>query len=42
VGINAVERIVVGDLGWIFREQPILDFRIDAQVDWLKTANRPI
>jgi hypothetical protein len=33
VGVNAVERIVVAELGWIFREQPILDFGIDAQVE---------
>jgi hypothetical protein len=33
VGVNAVERIVINDLGWIFREQPILDFGIDAQAE---------
>jgi len=39
VGVNAVERIVVGDLGWIFREQPILDFGIDAQVELAEDGN---
>jgi hypothetical protein len=33
VGVNAVERIVINDLGGIFREQPILDFGIDAQAE---------
>ena len=32
-GVNAVEQIIINDLGWIFREQPILDFGIDAQVE---------
>lgn len=31
-GINAVERIVLR-LGWIFREQPVADFGIDAHVE---------
>lgn len=39
VGVNAVERIVVGDLGWIFREQPILDFGIDAQVELVEDGD---
>jgi hypothetical protein len=39
VGVNAVERIVVGDLSWIFREQPILDFGIDAQVELVIDGN---
>jgi hypothetical protein len=33
VGVNEVARIVVGDLGWIFREQPIVDMGIDAQIE---------
>jgi hypothetical protein len=33
MGVIAVEQIVVNELGWIFREQPILDFGIDAQVE---------
>ena len=32
VGINAVERIVLR-MGWIFREQPICDFGVDAHVE---------
>lgn len=39
MGVNAVERIVVGDLSWIFREQPILDFGIDAQVELVIDGN---
>lgn len=33
VGVNRVEQIIVGDLGWIFREQPIVDMGIDAQIE---------
>lgn len=40
VGVNAVERIVVDDLGWIFREQPIVDMGIDAHME-LTTDGEP-
>lgn len=33
LGVNAVERIFIKKLGWIFREQPISDWGIDAQVE---------
>jgi hypothetical protein len=33
VGINAVEAIILNEFNWIFREQPISDFGIDAQVE---------
>lgn len=33
LGINAVEQIVLKDLQWIFREQPIVDMGIDAHVE---------
>lgn len=33
VGVNAVEGIVLGDLGWIFREQPVVDMGIDAHIE---------
>lgn len=33
IGINALESIVLNDLGWIFREQPIADMGIDAQIE---------
>jgi len=39
VGVNAVERIVVKDLGWIFREQPIVDMGIDAHVEKVEKGN---
>jgi hypothetical protein len=32
-GVNAVERIFVKELGWIFREQTIADWGIDAHVE---------
>jgi hypothetical protein len=36
LGINAVERIFVKELGWIFREQSIADWGIDAHVEVAK------
>ncbi|MGG5258640.1 DUF4365 domain-containing protein [Phycicoccus avicenniae] len=33
LGVNLVEGIVLRELGWIFREQPISDEGIDAQVE---------
>lgn len=33
IGINTVENIVLHELGWIFREQPIVDMGIDAHVE---------
>lgn len=36
LGINAVEQIVLKELQWIFREQPIADMGIDAHIE---TAN---
>lgn len=32
-GVNAVERIVIEELDWIFREQPIEDMGIDAHIE---------
>lgn len=33
LGINAVSTIVTSELDWIFREQPIIDMGIDAQIE---------
>jgi hypothetical protein len=33
LGINAVEQVVLKELQWIFREQPIADMGIDAHVE---------
>jgi hypothetical protein len=33
LGINAVDRIFVEEFGWIFREQTIADWGIDAHVE---------
>ncbi|MDX3971606.1 MAG: DUF4365 domain-containing protein [Bradyrhizobium sp.] len=33
LGVNAVERIFIKELGWIFREQTIADWGIDAQAE---------
>lgn len=33
IGVNATERIVLEELGWIFREQPVVDQGIDAHIE---------
>lgn len=33
IGVNAIERIVIEELQWIFREQPISDVGIDAMIE---------
>lgn len=33
IGVNEIERIVLHEFGWIFREQPIEDMGIDAHVE---------
>ncbi len=33
MGVNAIERIVIEELKWIFREQPIVDVGIDALIE---------
>lgn len=33
IGVNKAEEIIVNKLGWIFREQPIVDMGIDAQIE---------
>lgn len=33
LGVNAVEQITLRELGWIFREQPVVDMGIDAQIE---------
>jgi hypothetical protein len=38
-GINAVESVVVNELKWIFREQPIADMGIDAHVEFVEGGN---
>src|SRR2546426_2008563 len=38
-GINAVEAIVLNELKWIFREQPIADMGIDAHVELVEDGN---
>jgi hypothetical protein len=37
-GINAVEAIVLNELKWIFREQPIADMGIDAHVELVENG----
>jgi len=39
VGVNAVEKIVIEELGWIFREQPIVDVGIDAHIERVDDGN---
>lgn len=33
LGVNATEKIVIGELAWIFREQPLVDVGIDAHIE---------
>lgn len=39
IGISAVENIVLKELGWIFREQPIIDMGIDAHIESVIDGN---
>lgn len=39
IGVNAVERIVLEELGWIFREQIVADVGIDAIVEQCESGN---
>lgn len=39
IGVNAVERIVIQELGWIFREQPIVDVGVDAIIEQCENGN---
>ncbi len=39
VGVNAVEKIVLDEFGWIFREQPIADVGIDAHIELVEDGN---
>ena len=39
IGVNAVERIVIEELGWIFREQIVADVGIDAIVEQCESGN---
>ncbi len=39
IGVNAVEQIVIKELGWIFREQPIVDVGVDAIIEQCENGN---
>lgn len=39
IGVNAVEDIVLNELSWIFREQPIVDMGIDAHIELVADDN---
>jgi len=39
LGVNEVERIVLNELGWIFREQVIADMGIDAHIERIQDGN---
>ena len=41
IGVNAVEKIVVAELEWIWREQVVADFGIDAQIEVVGHDGRP-
>jgi hypothetical protein len=39
LGVNATEHLIVKEIGWIFREQPIVDMGIDAHIESVKDGN---
>jgi len=39
IGVNAVQSIVLSKLGWIFREQPVIDMGIDGQIELVEHGN---
>jgi hypothetical protein len=39
VGVNIAEEVVLNRLGWIFREQPIVDMGIDAHIESVEKGN---
>jgi hypothetical protein len=39
IGVNSIERIIIEDLKWIFREQAIVDVGIDAMIEVVKEGN---
>ena len=39
IGVNATEKVVLGELDWIFREQPISDMGIDAHIESVENGN---
>lgn len=39
IGVNAVETIVLRDIGWIFRAQPVVDMGIDAHVELVEDGD---
>ncbi len=38
IGVNETERLVIKNLGWIFREQPIVDVGIDAIIEQVNSG----
>jgi hypothetical protein len=41
IGVSAIEHVVVSELSWIFREQPIVDMGIDAHIELVDETYRP-
>ena len=39
LGVNATEHLIVKEVGWIFREQPIVDMGIDAHIESVENGN---
>jgi hypothetical protein len=39
IGVNAIEQIVLAELQWIFRDQPLIDTGIDAIIEVVKEGN---
>ncbi len=41
LGINAVEKVVTGEFQWIWREQSVADFGIDAHIEAVDSNGKP-
>jgi len=41
VGVSAVEGVVLKEFGWLFREQAVSDYGIDALIEEVDSDNKP-
>lgn len=41
LGVNAVERIITSEIKWIWREQTVIDFGIDGQIEIVADDGKP-
>lgn len=41
IGVTTIDSITTQQLGWIFREQPIVDMGVDAQIEYVDPEGQP-